>query len=470
MIGPRRSLGSFVSLALVVACGAGCGSSPPPTAPTDVPVAARAGGPNGRGNDVAGAASTGSRRGASDALKQAWPFETPKVVVYADFGGLMRTALMTSVTKGLVTMLATVDATAPQKKCVDDVVANVQELAFGSDGEDALLVARVDPAATAWVGTCLVALSPNIKPTTIAGATGAWEDKKEVTAVSANGIVVLGGRDVVQRALGSHGSGASLASVTLGAGEYMTWSAAVFDDGRPVTGSIVATDERFRIAGEGDAPNAKVAEMIERQLGGPGLTEQLRAVTGMRSDEQRALAKVVEAFSVKRDGRHVAIAFELREPPADQAKDLGALAALGIYGVRKYISNAKQAEAKNVIGQLAKDVVTEWESERPDGKPRSKKKLVSYGPVPKTVPKGAKYQSSDADWKPFAPIRFSMTVPQYYQYEIKAAKDGESAEIIARGDLNGDGKTSQFKLLIKVDRSNDSLRISPSIQETEPDE
>ena len=99
-----------------------------------------------------------------------------------------------------------------------------------------------------------------------------------------------------------------------------------------------------------------------------------------------------------------------------------------------YIGNAKQTEARNVLGQLAKNIVADWEAERPDRKPRSKKKLVSFGPVPKTVPRGMKYQSSEADWKPWAPLRFEMSVPQYYQYEVKAAKDGESAEIIARGD------------------------------------
>ena len=90
--------------------------------------------------------------------------------------------------------------------------------------------------------------------------------------------------------------------------------------------------------------------------------------------------------------------------------------------------------------------------------------------MPKTVPKGVRYQSSPADWKPWAPLRFELSVPQYYQYETKAAKNGESAEIIARGDLNGDGKTSQFKLSIEVDRTTQSLRVSPAIAETDPEE
>lgn len=57
------------------------------------------------------------------------------------------------------------------------------------------------------------------------------------------------------------------------------------------------------------------------------------------------------------------------------------------------------------------------------------------------------------------------------EYEVKAAKDGESAEIIARGDLNGDGKTSRFKLLVKIDRAKQNeLFVSPTIEATDPQE
>ena len=103
-------------------------------------------------------------------------------------------------------------------------------------------------------------------------------------------------------------------------------------------------------------------------------------------------------------------------------------------------------------------------------RPLPKRKLVSFPPVPKTVPKGVKYQSSASDWRPWAPLHFSMEVPQYYQYEIKAAKDGQSAEILARGDLNGDGKTSLFKLRLTVERGSDRLTTSTSIEELDPEE
>src|SRR4051794_41107723 len=39
---------------------------------------------------------------------------------------------------------------------------------------------------------------------------------------------------------------------------------------------------------------------------------------------------------------------------------VGILAALAIYGVRKYMSNAKSAEARNSIGQMGKDAITAY--------------------------------------------------------------------------------------------------------------
>src|SRR5688500_2815541 len=39
---------------------------------------------------------------------------------------------------------------------------------------------------------------------------------------------------------------------------------------------------------------------------------------------------------------------------------VGILAALAIYGVRKYMANAKTAEARNSIGQMGKDAITAY--------------------------------------------------------------------------------------------------------------
>jgi hypothetical protein len=90
--------------------------------------------------------------------------------------------------------------------------------------------------------------------------------------------------------------------------------------------------------------------------------------------------------------------------------------------------------------------------------------------VPATIPKGVKYQSSPDDWKAWESIKFSMSEPQYYQYEIIAAKDGKSAVIYARGDLDGDGTASEFRLPVHFEPKDGTLLLGPSLEESNPTE
>jgi type IV pilus assembly protein PilA len=147
---------------------------------------------------------------------------------------------------------------------------------------------------------------------------------------------------------------------------------------------------------------------------------------------------------------------------------VGIMAALAIYGVRKYIATAKTAEAKNTIGAITRAAVAAYEREDfgggiiPDGK-----KAVSLHhlcksatPVPRTVPKAIKYMpssapgvdfqagSADAGWPC---LKFAVTMPMYYQYMYEtgagSGKSGATAagfEVSARGDLDGNGVTSFF--------------------------
>ena len=67
-------------------------------------------------------------------------------------------------------------------------------------------------------------------------------------------------------------------------------------------------------------------------------------------------------------------------------------------------------------------------------------------------------------------LNFTFPGPQYYQYEVVAAKDGNSAIVVARGDLNGDGKPSEFRLRLTLDPKTHTLAIAPNIEETSPEE
>lgn len=285
----------------------------------------------------------------------------------------------------------------------------------------------------------------------------------DTTIAHPPGLLVLGPAKNVAEALAPRSGPSTFPKdVSLGPDEYLEWTAQ--DEGIHASGALLASNERFRIGLEADLP-PPLAAHIEKEW------QERKAEAGqlhLGGDEAAILQKLVQAIDLKRDGGHLTAAFDLHEPPVDQARELGAAASLGVFAVRKYIADAKTAEARNTIGQIAKDYAAWYEME--DGKPRAKKKLMSFPPVPKTVPVGTKYQSSPADWKTWAPLRFSMDAPQYYQYEVRAAKDGNSADIFARGDLDGDGKQSEFKLHIAIDRKKDMMMIDPAIQERDPED
>src|ERR1700678_4181194 len=87
---------------------------------------------------------------------------------------------------------------------------------------------------------------------------------------------------------------------------------------------------------------------------------------------------------------------------------VGVLAVLAVYGVRKYLANAKTAEARNSLGQLSKDAASAVEREKGTTAilaPNSVSSLMrsfcdTALPVPATSTQvsGQKYQSQKSDW------------------------------------------------------------------------
>ncbi|MFO0673247.1 MAG: type II secretion system protein [Polyangiaceae bacterium] len=171
---------------------------------------------------------------------------------------------------------------------------------------------------------------------------------------------------------------------------------------------------------------------------------------------------------------------------------VGILAVLAVYGVRKYLANAKTAEARNSLGQISKDAITAYEKEAMAGS------ILTQGtstgilravcdsaskPVPATKDgiAGKKYQpdtSPGKDWsldsstnKGFSCLKFSMDQPQYYMYDYQAsgvASGSDAFTATANGDLNGDGTLSTFSIVGAV--QNGSLNVAPSLVEVAPEE
>jgi type IV pilus assembly protein PilA len=155
---------------------------------------------------------------------------------------------------------------------------------------------------------------------------------------------------------------------------------------------------------------------------------------------------------------------------------LGVLALLAVSGVRSYIAAAKTAEATNTVGALTRDAVAAYERERTDRGPELCASALH--PVPKSIAyiSGKKYMSAAEDWTAGQPeagfgcLSFEMTMPQYYQYDYTSTGPQGRFTVMAKGDLDGDGETSEFSQGGEVDRSTKSVKISPTLKEVRPKE
>jgi type IV pilus assembly protein PilA len=116
---------------------------------------------------------------------------------------------------------------------------------------------------------------------------------------------------------------------------------------------------------------------------------------------------------------------------------IGIFSALAIYGVRKYIMNAKRAEATHVLTSWSKGMVACGEKAGlPGTSPQVPASLADVA--------GMKYQSVAAEWSDpaFACAGLAMSDPQYFQYQWVQTAASEGS-LLAQADLDGDGSVDQ---------------------------
>lgn len=120
--------------------------------------------------------------------------------------------------------------------------------------------------------------------------------------------------------------------------------------------------------------------------------------------------------------------------PMVLAAAIGVFAALGIYGSRRYLTNAKSAEGRANVTAIARAAV------------RASEELgtlpASAAPVPArlSMVSGKKYMSLSSDWEQpgWKELGFNYSTPQYFQYSWERVSVSEgTARAVA--DLNGDG-------------------------------
>ena len=174
---------------------------------------------------------------------------------------------------------------------------------------------------------------------------------------------------------------------------------------------------------------------------------------------------------------------------------IGVLAALAIYGVRRYLASSKTSEAKNNIGAISRGAAGAYERETAasqnvtEGQESSSASHALCGsaiPVPSAgVPAGKKYQPNTAEGNDFETgdtsngwkcVKFGMSQPHYYQYQYVLGTGGigdtlnpakcASAECYtagAIGDLDGNGTYSLFARTGEVNSTTHRLKASTQV-------
>jgi type IV pilus assembly protein PilA len=168
---------------------------------------------------------------------------------------------------------------------------------------------------------------------------------------------------------------------------------------------------------------------------------------------------------------------------------IGVLAAMAIFGVRRYLATSKTAEAKNMVGAIVRAGVAAYERETyanemlADGS-LSSSAMHAYCLTAQAVPAGGppankKYQPILANGSDFNAgdtitgwkcLKFQNNEASYYQYLYTAASapcgspvgQGTTAfEACAHGDLDGNGTVSTFAR--SAANSNGNTRVSTQL-------
>ena len=425
----QKSLGIVGCALAAVSCGA---------APTPAPKAAAP--------VVAAPPAPAPPRTASAAVARYWVFEKKtQLQLYAGMDSLMHTELFSGLVPGV---LAEADEflKPKQKDCVQALAGQARELLLGVDHRGGLAILELGPEGVKAARSACVGSVLPVERTTVVGADEAYAMGRKEVVVVQPGVVLIGTKELVEAALVPH-SVPVPTSLTLNGDQQLVFQAKASSPDVSAFGAMRVSPERFRFEAEVDMPDAGLANMAEEKIN--EAREQAKAMAKARPEIP--FGTLVQSFDVQRHGNHFTAAFELREPVVDQARDLGVLIGLSVYGARRYLQDAKAAEAPNTMGSIALAYGATLKEPPAAGKKALAKKLVSLPAVPASVPRGVQYQSSPDDWKAWSAIHFALTDPQYFQYEVVAAKDGKTAEIIARGDLDGNGKASLFRLKIELD-------------------
>lgn len=226
-------------------------------------------------------------------------------------------------------------------------------------------------------------------------------------------------------------------------------------------GSLVVAQPAggFELKAVGLAESPEAAATLSAEL--QREVADAKAAVERQGPEFAPVGALVEKVQVQHQGNSVSVHLALDKQQA-QAFFSETLVALAKEGVEKYASSAKTAEARDHVMRIALALADHARAKRART-PFPPSAPASPSVVPGRRPMDALPSFEHPSWKA---IGFAPSGPVYYSYQFVTAADGKSVEVIAEGDLDGDGVRSRYS--VKVTMVGAEPRIDPELARQNP--
>lgn len=199
----------------------------------------------------------------------------------------------------------------------------------------------------------------------------------------------------------------------------------------------------------------KVTFYLEQELA------RLKAAVAQAGPEFQAAGALIDKVEVQKQDTAVSVHLALDKQQAETFFS-DVLVKLVQEGVGKYANSAKTAEARDHVMRIALALSDHARAKRAKA-PFPPSAPLSPAVVPGRRPADVGQSFEHPSWKA---IGFAPTGPVYYAYQFVTAADGKSVEVIAEGDLDGDGVRSKYSVKVKMEGA--EPRIDPDLTRQNP--
>lgn len=209
---------------------------------------------------------------------------------------------------------------------------------------------------------------------------------------------------------------------------------------------------------ESEATATELVKTVQSQL--ERARQEVSALSATTETEQ--VTKLLDEVRVERSGSTVGVSLSLDKARAESLFS-DVLVALVREGVGRYALSAKTAEARDNVMRIALALSDYARAQKPGAAPFPPSAPLSPAVVPGKRPVSATESFEHPSWQA---VHFAPRGPVFYSYEFVTAPGGKSVEVIAHGDLDGDGKESRYS--VSVTMQGKEPRISPDLDRQDP--